>query len=83
MVIKYQINTDIVSGGAATFTWLLQQLEAPIRIINKGRIVNGQSLIGVISANIRTNDIITIVLDDPKDEKRLRTILDDYGKQLN
>lgn len=82
MTIKFQAITDIVGGAAATLVWDLQQINTEIRLINKGRIVNGKSLVGIISANIRQDDIVTVVIDNGNLYKQILQIIENYGREL-
>lgn len=81
MTIKYIANTDIMSGTAATIVWLLQQINTSVHIINKGRIVNGKSLVGLISANIKQNDEFLILIDNNEYKKQILQIFEDYGRE--
>lgn len=82
MTITYQLDRDIVARTAAQLNWNLKQVRSSIRIIHGHRIVNGKSLIGIMSANMRFNDIISITIDEPADVEEIKEYFNEVGREI-
>lgn len=82
MTITYKLNRDIVARTAAQLNWNLKQVHSSIRIIHEDRVVNGKSLIGIMSANMRFNDIISIVIDEFADIEKIKEYFNEVGREI-
>ena len=66
--IKYLINKDLVIREAINLIFKLNNLKTNLYILNnKKRLINGKSLIGILSNSLRFNDIITIKVEEAGD----------------
>lgn len=88
MEIYYLLNKDIISRDAAQLNWKLNQLSLTIHIKNnsKDKIINGKSLIGILSGNFRYNDKITIMIDDYHDQfeiDKIKEYFNEVGREIN
>nr|DAD58803.1 MAG TPA: HprK protein [Caudoviricetes sp.] len=50
MKLQYKLNRDIVARTATMLNWDLSQLHSSIHIQSGERVINGKSLIGILSA---------------------------------
>ncbi len=83
MTITYKLNKDIVARTAAQLNWNLKQVRSSIRIIRGDRIVNGKSLIGIMSANMRLNDIISVTIDELTDVEEIKEYFNEVGREIS
>ncbi len=82
MTITYKLYRDIVARTAAQLNWNLKQVRSSIRIIHGDRIVNGKSLIGIMSANMRFSDIISVIIDEPTDVEEVKEYFNEVGREI-
>lgn len=83
MTLKYIAEMDILSCYAANLVISLQDINSSIYIINKNKKVNGKSLVGLLSGQIRQGDIFTVIIDNNKEQKNIEKILKEYGREIN
>lgn len=50
MKLQYKLNRDIVARTATMLNWDLSQLHSSIHIQSNDRVINGKSLLGILSA---------------------------------
>ena len=82
MKLTYKLKRDIVARTAAMISWDLSQLHSTIHIQSNDRVINGKSLLGVLSGQYRMNDIITIMFDEEKDLEKIKEIFDEVGEEI-
>ena len=82
MTITYKLYKDIVARTAVQLNWNLKQVRSSIRIIHGDRIVNGKSLIGIMSANMRFNDIISVTIDELADVEEIKEYFNEVGREI-
>lgn len=82
MTITYKLDRDIVARTAAQLNWNLKQVRSSIRIIHGDRIVNGKSLIGIMSTNMRFDDTISIIIDEPADVEEIKEYFNEVGREI-
>ena len=82
MNILYKLNKDIVARTAANLSYNLNQLHSSIHICNKQKLINGKSLIGILTANMKFGDIITITYDEPTDLVKIKEIFNELGGEI-
>lgn len=82
MKLQYKLNKDVVARTATMLSWDLSRLHSSIHLQSNDRIINGKSLIGVLSAQFKMNDIITVIFDEEKDLNRIKEILNEIGREL-
>lgn len=83
MEIKYKFKKDVVSRAAAQLSWKLSQLHSSIHLLGNDRVVNGKSLVGVLSASYRMGDEVTITFDDEQDLIKIKEIFNEIGGEIN
>ena len=82
MTFTYRLDKDIVARTAAQLNWQLKQLPCTINIKNSDRIINGKSLVGILSAHMRLNDVIEITTDGVVDNDQIREYFNEIGREI-
>lgn len=81
--IKYLINKDLVNREAINLIFKLNNLKTNLYILNnKKRLINGKSLIGLLQANIRGGDIITVSIEDSAETYNIKNIFNNIGREV-
>ena len=81
-MINFQckLNQNITGRTAAQLNWALKILKSNINIINKDeRMVNGKSLVGLLSAQIRKDDTIIVAFDCEEEEQKIKNYFREIG----
>ena len=82
MKIKYILSQDIVARLATNLALNLSELKSNIRIYNNDKDVNGKSLLGILTANIKMNDNITILFDQENEMNKIKEIFNELGREI-
>jgi phosphotransferase system HPr (HPr) family protein len=82
MEIKYRFKRDVVSRAAAQLSWQLSQLHSSIHLLGNDRVVNGKSLVGVLSAQYKMGDEVTITYDDNDELAKIKEIFNEIGGEI-
>lgn len=84
MKINYLLTKNVVARAASTLNWDLNSLTSSVYIINtEGRMINGKSLIGILSGNLKETDKIEILYDKKEDLHRLKFSFNKVGKEIS
>lgn len=82
MKILYKLNKNIEARVASMLAWDLSQLHSSIHIQLEDRTINGKSLIGILSAQYKAGDIITIIFDEEEDLEKIKEIFNELGGEI-
>lgn len=83
MTISYKLNKNLVGRAATMLCWGLTQTQGEVRVINKEeRMINAKSLIGLLSAAIKADDEIKIIIDKDKDLDKVKKVFNEVGKEI-
>lgn len=82
MILTYKLNVDLCNRAAAQLNWNLTTLHSAINM-QGARIINGKSLVGILSANFKKDDIIKIIFDDDNEARKIKDFFDDVGSEFN
>lgn len=82
MKLQYKLNRDVVARTATMLNWDLNQLHSSIHIQSNDRVINGKSLLGILSAQYKMGDIVTVIFDDEKDLNKIREIFNKIGGDI-
>ena len=84
MTFSYKLDKNLVGRAATMLNWKLGQINSSVRIVNKeeNRVINAKSLIGLLSGCFKADDIIDIMLEDDRDERKVKEILNEVGQQI-
>ena len=83
MKLQYKLNRDVVARTATMLNWNLNQLHSSIHIQSNDRVINGKSLLGILSAQYKMGDVITVIFDDEKDLDKIKEIFNELGGEYN
>lgn len=83
MKLQYKLNRDIVARTATMLNWDLNQLHSSIHIQSNDRVINGKSLLGILSAQYKMGDIVTVIFDDENDLDKIKKIFNELGGEYN
>ncbi len=82
MILTYKLNVDLCSRAAAQLNWNLTTLHSAISI-QGARMINGKSLVGILSANFKKGDVIKIIFDYNDETQKVKTFFNDIGSEFN
>lgn len=82
MKITYKLNKDIIARTAANLVFNLSEIKS-IHIAKRNTCLNGKSLVGILSNNLLSGDIINIEIEDLSDVEKVKEILMKLGGLLN
>lgn len=80
-MINFQckLQQNITGRAAAQLNWAIKSLKSNVGIINKdGRMVNAKSLVGLLSGQMKIDDLVTISFDQENEEQKIKS----YFRQL-
>ena len=81
-MLIYKLEKDLCNRAAAQLNWKLTQLRSAINI--KGnRMINGKSLVGILSAGLQKGDVIQIMFDYEDETNKVKEIFDEVGYEIN
>lgn len=82
VILNYNINVDILANNAANLTNSLKEIASDVYIICNNKKVNGKSLVGVLTGQIKENSKVKIIISNEDKIKEIRKIFNEYGKEF-
>ncbi len=83
MAISYKLNKDIIARTAAMLNWSLNSINSSVNIVNtEGRMINGKSLVGILSGHLRKDDQIKILINDEQEVNKVKNCFNEVGKEI-
>lgn len=79
MKITYKLNKDIVARTAANLVFNLSEIKS-IHIAKGNTCFNGKSLIGILSNNLLSGDIINLEIEELSDVEKVKEIFNEIGR---
>lgn len=79
MKITYKLNKDIIARTAANLVFNLSEIKS-IHIAKGNTCFNGKSLVGILSNNLLSGDIINIEIEDLSDVVKVKEIFNEVGR---
>lgn len=79
MKITYKLNKDIVARTAANLVFNLSEIKS-IHIAKGNTCFNGKSLVGILSNNLLSGDIINLEIEELSDVEKVKEIFDEIGR---
>lgn len=77
---KCKLKQNITGRAAAQLNWAIKPLKSNIRVINKdGRMINGKSLVGLLSGQMKIGDLITISFDQEEEGQKIKSYFKELG----
>lgn len=80
--IKYKLNNDLQTRWASSFVYDIQKLNTDLFITNGERLVNANSLLGLLSLNLQGDEHFTIRLNDKSKQEKIQTIISEYAQEV-
>lgn len=79
MKITYKLNKDIVARTAANLVFNLSETKS-IHIAKGNTCFNGKSLVGILSNNLLSGDIINLEIEELSDVEKVKEIFNEIGR---
>lgn len=79
MKITYKLNKDIVARTAANLVFNLSEIKS-IHIAKGNTCFNGKSLVGILSNNLLSGDIIDLEIEELSDVEKVKEIFNEIGR---
>ena len=79
MRITYKLNKDIVARTAANLVFNLSEIKS-IHIAKGNTCFNGKSLVGILSNNLLSGDIINLEIEELSDVEKVKEIFNEIGR---
>ena len=79
MKITYKLNKDIVARMAANLVFNLSEIKS-IHIAKGNTCFNGKSLVGILSNNLLSGDIINLEIEELSDVEKVKEIFNEIGR---
>ena len=79
MKITYKLNKDIVARTAANLVFNLSEIKS-IHIAKGNTCFNGKSLVGILSNNLLSGDIINLEIEELSDVEKVKEIFNEVGR---
>ena len=80
---SYKLNLTLWNRNAANLVFALSELSTSVFLYKEyGRRINGKSLIGILSGRFLQGDTIKILIDNPEQMSRVKSIFNQYGEEI-
>lgn len=80
---SYKLNLTLWNRNAANLVFALSELPTSVFLYKEyGRRINGKSLIGILSGRFLQGDTIMILIDNPEQMSRVKSIFNQYGEEI-
>ncbi|MBR4890236.1 MAG: HPr family phosphocarrier protein [Clostridia bacterium] len=83
MDCTYYLTQNLLERNAANLVFSLKEINSSVFLYREnGRRVNGKSLVGILSARFMQGETIKILIDNPDEMGRIRSILNEIGTEV-
>ena len=80
---SYKLNCNLWNRNAANLVFALNELPTSVFLYKEyGRRINAKSLIGILSGRFLQGDTIMILIDNPEEMSRVKSIFNQYGEEI-
>lgn len=80
MSFQCKLKQNVTGRCAAQLNWAIKPLKSNIRVFNQdGRMVNGKSLVGLLSGQMKAGDLITVSFDQEEEEQKIKYYFNELG----
>ena len=80
---SYKLNLTLWNRNAANLVFALSELPTSVFLYKEyGRRINAKSLIGILSGRFLQGDTIKILIDNPEQMSRVKSIFNQYGEEI-
>lgn len=82
-IVLYKLDKNLWGRAAAQLNWNLEKIKSSIFLVNEeGRMINGKSLIGLLSGNFKENSYIRIMIEGKEDVNNIRKYFNEVGREV-
>lgn len=83
MDCTYYLTQNLLKRNAANLVFSLKEINSSVFLYRvNDRRVNGKSLVGILSARFMQGETIKILIDNPDEMSRVRSILNEIGTEV-
>lgn len=83
MDCTYYLTQNLLKRNAANLVFSLKEINSSVFLYRvNDRKVNGKSLVGILSARFMQGETIKILIDNPDEMSRVRSILNEIGTEV-
>lgn len=83
MDCTYYLTQNLSKRNAANLIFSLKEINSSVFLYRANdRRVNGKSLIGILSGRFLQGDTIKILIDNPEQMSRVKSIFNQYGEEI-
>lgn len=80
--IRYKLKNDVYGRIATNLVYALNELKGSVFIIQNEKVINGKSLVGVLSLGMKFETPIEIRITNSEDEIKLREIFSNIADEI-
>jgi phosphotransferase system HPr-like phosphotransfer protein len=81
--LKYKLNTNLWGRAAALLNWNLNKVSSSLYLITEDeRMINGKSMIGLLSGAFKINSFVKILIEKEEDVKEVKRYFNEIGKEV-
>jgi phosphotransferase system HPr-like phosphotransfer protein len=79
VIVRYKLKKDLIGRTASQFNWKLQDCPFQIYLImgKDGRVINGRSLIGLLSGRFMAGNEIEIATQSIKEQEIVEKVINE------
>lgn len=82
-IVLYKLDKNLWGRAAAQLNWNLEKIKSSIFLVNEeGRMINGKSLIGLLSGNFKENSYIRIMIEGKEEVNNIRKYFNEVGREV-
>lgn len=82
-ILNYKSNINIWGRAAAQLNWNLNKISSPLYLVSEdGRMINGKSMIGLLSGSFKANSLIKILVEKEEDVKEIKQYFNEIGREV-
>lgn len=81
--LKYKVNTNIWGRPAALLNWNLNKISSSLYLITEDeRMINGKSMIGLLSGAFKEGSHIKILIEKEEEVNQIKQYFNEIGKEV-
>lgn len=82
-IVLYKLDKNLWGRAATQLNWNLEKIKSSIFLVNEeGRMINGKSLIGLLSGNFKENSYIRIMIEGKEEVNNIRKYFNEVGREV-
>lgn len=82
-ILNYKSNINIWGRAAAQLNWNLNKVSSSLYLVSEdGRMINGKSMIGLLSGSFKIGSLIKIMIEKEEDVKEIKQYFNEIGQEV-